>query len=166
MHSGEWPRGSNTGRLTQLTLPNSAIRIHGNQHIPLPAEELQNHAGSLLVLFPGHGAKPLTPELSLSLPRPITLLVPDGNWGQTKSMMRRLPLMRLARAVELPGPILAVDRPRRNIFADRMSTFEAIAQAIGILESPEAEEQLLSFFQIFVDRFLTMRGRSKHNVIA
>ena len=160
MHMGEWPRGSNTGHLVQLTLANAGIRLQGLQHQPVTGEDLLAAPGSLLALFPGCGAKTLTPEFVAELPKPCTLLVPDGNWGQTKSMMRRLPLLRAAMPVALPGPTLNVNRPRRNIFADRMSTFEAIAQAIGCLESPEAESDLLIFFTTFAAQFMKMRGRA------
>ena len=61
-------------------------------------------------------------------------------------MMRRLPMLRQAQPVRLPGPSLDLDRSRRNVFADRMSTFEAIAQALGILEGAQTEAQLLDFF--------------------
>lgn len=159
MHAGEWPRSSNTGRLATLTLQNAGIRFQGSRDYPLETEDLLARPGSLLTLFPGCGAKPLTPEFIATLPRPFTLIVPDGNWGQTKSMMRRLPLIRKTIPVELPGPRLSIDRPRRNIFADRMSTFEAIAQAIGCLEDTAAEDQLLDFFTVFVDRFQLMRGK-------
>jgi len=160
MHTGEWPRSSNTGRLATLTLANAGLRFHGSRDYPLETEDLVARPGSLLTLFPGCGAKPLTPDVIQALPRPFTLIVPDGNWGQTKSMMRRLPFMRQTTPVELPGPRLSLNRPRRNIFADRMSTFEAIAQAIGCLESEAAEEQLLDFFTEFVARFQLMRGKS------
>ncbi|MCX6105907.1 MAG: DTW domain-containing protein [Proteobacteria bacterium] len=160
MHMGEWPRGSNTGHLVQLTLANAGIRLQGLQHQPVTGEDLLAAPGSLLALFPGCGAKILTPEFVAGLPKPCTLLVPDGNWGQTKSMMRRLPLLKAAIPVALPGPTLNVNRPRRNIFADRMSTFEAIAQAIGCLESAEAETALLTFFTTFAAQFMKMRGRA------
>lgn len=160
MHAGEWPRSSNTGRLATLTLANAGIRLQGSRDCPLATDDLLARPGSLLTLFPGCGAKPLTPAFIATLPRPFTLIVPDGNWGQTKSMMRRLPFMRQTIPVELPGPRLSLNRPRRNIFADRMSTFEAIAQAIGCLEDPAAEDHLLDFFTEFVSRFQLMRGKS------
>ena len=160
MHAGEWHRGSNTGHLARLVVANAGIRLQGQAGQVLRSDDLLARPGSLLALFPGCGAKTLTPDFITTLPRPFTLLVPDGNWGQTRSMMRRLPLLQAATAVALPGPTLSVDRPRRNLFADRMTTFEAIAQALGMLESPAAEAVMLEFFTTFAAKFFAMRGRT------
>lgn len=159
MHMGEWPRTSNSGHLVQLTLPNSGVRVQGLPGRPLSSEGIDQTPGALLALFPGCGARPLTPEFLASRPQPVTLLVPDGNWGQTKSMMRRLPLLRGATPVCLPGPVMELDRPRRNALPDRMATFEAIAQALGCIEDPAAEAAMLEFFRVFAANFRRMRGK-------
>jgi DTW domain-containing protein YfiP len=159
MHAGEWPRTSNSGHLVQLTLANAGVRVHGLPERPLSTEGIDQRPGALLALFPGFGARPLTASFLASRPEGVTLLVPDGNWGQTKSMMRRLPLLRGATPVALPGPILELDRPRRNAMPDRMATFEAIAQALGCIEDPAAEEALLAFFRVFALNFHRMRGK-------
>lgn len=161
MHANEWPRASNTGHFVQLALQRSAIRVHGLPHTPVDLADVDPESTSeaVLTLFPGHGAKPLDQVVAAAPNRPWTLLIPDGNWGQTKSMMRRVPCLQKAQAVELPGPILGDrPRPRRNLFGDRMSTFEAIAQALGHLEGPEVQDQLLAFFCTAVDRMLALRG--------
>ena len=41
---------------------------------------------------PVTGAKPLTPDVIDSLPSPLALIVPDGNWRQASRMVKRLPL--------------------------------------------------------------------------
>jgi DTW domain-containing protein len=81
----------------------------------------------------------------------LTLLVPDGNWNQTKHMMQRVPMLREGQPVRLAGSNLYNDCLRRNRRPDRMSTFEAIAQALGILENHEVEARLLAFFQHFLN---------------
>lgn len=162
MHSSEWLKASNTGHFVQLALNQAAVRLHGLPHIPVDLADVDATAKSTLVLFPGHGAKPLTPDLIASLPRPATLLVPDGNWNQAKAMMRRIPALRAATPVELPGPVLGDRlRPRRNILPDRMSSFEAIAQTLGLLEGEQVQDVLLDFFCTVVDRMMVLRGKSK-----
>lgn len=146
VHAIEWNKPSNTGHLARLAFRNADIRLHGRPH------RIVSDAGvdprSALVLFPRAGAAALAPELIAGLPRPITLLVPDGNWNQTRHMMARVPMLRQARAVRLEGgPTLGVRILRRNRQAERRSTFEAIAQALGMLEGEEVGLRMLEFFQ-------------------
>ncbi len=160
MHASEWRKSSNTGHLARLAVAGTEVRLHGLPHEPVDDSGL-DPSGSTLVLFPGFGAKTLTPEVVADLARPVTLLIPDGTWPQAKTMMRRVPLLRGAIPVALPGPTLDLQRPRRNVFPDRMSTCEAIAQALGCLEGGTVEAQLLDFFRRAVDRMLMLRGKMR-----
>ena len=149
MHSKEWGSLTNTGHLTRLALRNVEIRLHGVPHQAVRCEGL---APSTLVLFPGERSDPLTREYLSTLPRPLTLLVPDGNWNQAKSMMRRVPMLREARPVRLDAPSLGFRSLRRNSNDERRSTFEAIAQTLGVLEGRETESRLLHFFRQVLER--------------
>ena len=147
IHSKEWRRSTNTGHLARLAVQGGEVRLHGAPRRPLNSDGIDSGSASTLVLYPGHGAQPLTAGYLAGLARPLTLLVPDGNWNQARNMMRRVPMLRHAQPVSLPGPSLDLRGLRRNRCANRMSTFEAIAQALGILEGPEAEDHLLTFFR-------------------
>jgi DTW domain-containing protein YfiP len=116
-------------------------------------------AASTLVLFPGRGAEPLTATYVATLPRPLTLLIPDGNWNQAKKMMTRVPMLGEARPVSLVGPTLDVECMRRNRGDERMSTFQAIAQALGALEGKQTEDQLMRFFQEVLARMTQISMR-------
>ena len=50
-------------------------------------------------------------------------------------------------------------RPRRNIGDDRMSTYEAVAQALTVLEDDRLEAPFSAFFHQVAARMLCMRGR-------
>ena len=43
-----------------------------------------------------------------TLAKPITLLIPDGNWGQTKRMLSRVPVLRRARPVRVAAGVADV----------------------------------------------------------
>lgn len=163
IHTREWRRSSNTGRLVHLALKNSAVRVHGVRDAApgAAAEGLDADDPGTLVLFPGRRARPLTPEMRAAITGPVTLVVPDGNWTQTSHMMSRLPALTRARVIELPGPAEGQIRMRRNVFADRMSTYEAVAQAMGLIEGPEVEDRMLAFYRHAVDRMLMLRGKMK-----
>jgi DTW domain-containing protein YfiP len=150
IHAVEWRRSTNTGHLTRLALANAEIRLHGLHHRPVNSDGIDPAAPSTLVLYPGRGADPLTAETVAALPRPLTLLVPDGNWRQAKHMMRRVPILGRARAVRLETPRPDLPWLRRNVLRDRRSTFEAVAQTLGLVESLETEQRLLGFLGQFL----------------
>jgi DTW domain-containing protein YfiP len=150
IHASEWARVGNTGHLARLAIAGADVRVHGLQRRNLACD--RSDAISTLALFPGRGAAPLTAELVAALPRPITLLVPDGNWTQTKHMMARLPILRQARPIRLTAPRLDLCNVRHNDELDRRSTFEALAQALALLEGPEVERRLLDFFRRVLSR--------------
>lgn len=154
VHHKEWGNATNTGHLIRLALRNFEVRVHGRRHEAVNSEGFL--APDTLVLFPGRGAEPLTSEFLQTLTRPVTLVVPDGNWIQAKNMLRRVPRLGQVKRVCLAGPELDLRCLRRNIYADRMSTFEAIAQTLGLLEGPKTEERLLDFF------YEVLKGRRLH----
>lgn len=157
MHSRENLRSSNTGRFASLAMQGAEVRLHGVKDQPVDLSDLDPQA--TYVLFPGRGAKAMTPDFVATMTRPATILVPDGNWRQTSHMLKRLPLLASLPKIELPGPLPGLKRCRRNIFPDRMSTFEAIAQAVGALEGPDVEDILTDFLRRAVDRKLMLRGK-------
>src|SRR4051794_16238132 len=150
IHAVEWRRPTNTGHLTRLALANAEIRLQGLHHRPVRGDGIDPASPSTLVLYPGRGAEPLTAETLAALPRPLTLLVPDGNWMQAKNMMRRVPMLGRARAVRLETPRPDLPWLRRNVQRDRRSTFEAVAQALGLVEGGATEQRLLAFLGQFL----------------
>jgi DTW domain-containing protein YfiP len=163
IHAREWRRQSNTGRLVQLAAPKAEVRLHGALGAAPGAagEGIDADDPGTLVLFPGRRSRPLTPELRATLPARVTLVVPDGNWTQTRHMMTRLAPLARARTIELPGPAPGAARLRKNVFDERMSTFEAVAQVLGILEGEPVEAALTDYFRRVVDRMLCLRGKKK-----
>lgn len=159
VHINDLGRTSNTVRLLTLAVRDVTLLCHGV--FPSPADPASHlHVGTTpIVLFPGHGAQPLTPELIASLPSPPTLVVPDGNWRQAGKMVKRLPLLDGAVKVALPMRAFAGTAVRRNPPGNRMSTYEAVAQALAVLEGQAVAEPLLDFYRRATDRLLLVRGK-------
>jgi DTW domain-containing protein YfiP len=165
MHAKEWRRSTNTGHLARLAVKDGAVRLHGLLNQSVSSAGIDAKSASTLVLYPGRGADTLTPRFIATLPRPLTLLVPDGNWNQARKMMSRVPMLEQAHRVCLAGPTLDVECLRRNRGDERMSTFQAIAQALGALEGAQTEDRLMRFFQQVLDRMtqISMRQRRRGN---
>ncbi len=159
VHVHDLGRTSNTVRLLALAVRGATLLCHGA--FPAPADPAAHvPAGATpVVLFPGRGAKPLTPELVAALPSPPALVVPDGNWRQAGRMVKRLPLLAAAAKVALPARAVAGPALRRNRPGDRMSTFVAVAQALAVLEGEAVAGPLLDFYRRATDRMLLVRGK-------
>ena len=148
---------TNTGRLATQALTNSAVLIRGDQDRPY---DLSDHlqSGENLVLYPADDALILTPELVATFRRPITLVVPDGNWRQTYKMRKRDPVMAALIPVKVPLGFPSEYRVRTETKPEGLATIEAIARALGILENPTVQFQLEKLMNIMVTRTLQSRG--------
>ena len=157
IHAHERGRTSNTARLLALAIRGTTLVGHGGLHSPPDLASCVPSGATPVVLFPGHGARTLTPEFVADLPTTPALVVPDGNWRQAGKMIKRLPLLTAAMKVSLPARVFAGHALRRNRPGHRMSTFEAVTQALAILEGEAVAERLLDFYRRAV---LLVRPRS------
>lgn len=148
LHRREAITSTNTGRLAALMLEGAEVRVQARRLPDTPPPPLPE--GRRLVLFPGEGAREISPADAAG--DPVVLLVPDGTWPQARRLAHRTPEFAGAERVSLPPA--ASDRyllraaPREGA----LCTLEAIARALGILEGPEIETSLLVALDHFVER--------------
>lgn len=159
MYWKESYRTSNTAKLASLILPNSEIRVRGDIRRPMSTEGLIPDRHQTLLLFPTEDAIELTPAQIRKFERPIHLIVPDGNWSQARKVGSREPAL-----IGVPRVKLGPDQPstyrlRKSHHLERVSTFEAIARAMGLIEGPHVQEAMENFFELFVERRLWSRGK-------
>ncbi|GLI38103.1 DTW domain-containing protein [Geobacter hydrogenophilus] len=160
MHHREYPKPTATGPLALAALPNSEIRIHGERDSLLDLSDLATPERRILLLYPGDDVPVLSRELLERDHRPVTLVVPDGTWRQASRMGRRLPGLGHAEMVRLPeGPPTQWGIRREN-HPQGLATFEAIARALGIIESPAVQAGLEELFRHMVRRTLEAGGRA------
>jgi DTW domain-containing protein YfiP len=158
MHWRERLRATNTGWLACLALPNSEIRLRGGpsqQLCPAEAAPLKN----AILLFPSPDAVELTPEWLARQPRPVTLVVADGSWRQAKKVPYRESGLAGIPNVKLPVGAPSCYRLRRSPHLWTLSTLEAIARAMGLIEGREVQVALESLFLKMVERRLWSMGR-------
>lgn len=156
-HVIESMKTTNTGRIGLQSLTNSVHYTRGVRDAPTDLSPLSDPERRLLVLFPSDDARVLTPELVAEDPRPVTLVVPDGTWGQAKRTVRREPVLAAAPKVIPPAGAPSTYQLRNEHHEDFLSTIEAIARAFGVLEGPEVQAELERVFNIMVARTLDTR---------
>ncbi|MBC7792996.1 MAG: DTW domain-containing protein [Clostridia bacterium] len=163
-HVLELEKTTNTGWVAARMVAGSEVLVHGrrfNSEDALIRDEIASEPDFTgwrpMVLFPTENAALLTPALADGLP--VTLIIPDGTWAQARRMHNRIPWMAALPHVTLPhtdrrsGYLL-----RTSDRENRVSTMEAIAIALGILESQAAESEMLRIFQLLVRRTMAARG--------
>jgi DTW domain-containing protein YfiP len=157
VHKREIVKTTTTGPIALLALPNHEQHVHGVQGSPLDLSHLQDPGRRLWILFPSDDARPIDQALLDEDARPVTLVVPEGNWGQASRMARRLPgLVNALRVVLPPGP-RGTWSVRAEPRAGGMSTMEAIARAVGHIESTEAQAGLERLFRLVNTRTMMTR---------
>lgn len=152
MHKAEKRKPTNTGHLAAKVLVNSQTVIRGIEGAPEPVLEWPADHEPVL-LYPAEDAKPLS-----RTERPITLIVPDGNWRQAGKVRQRVRSLKDVRCVTLPPGEPTSYRLRTESVPNGLATIEAIARAFGILEGPHVQEALESIFRTMVERTLWIRG--------
>ena len=158
MHTFEQVLTTNTAKLATKALKNSEIRVHGLKDERLSANDLHQTGRTSLLLYPSPHARELTADFVATLTEPVTLIVPDANWRQTQKFVRREPALLGIPHVKLSPGLPSEYRLRVQRHATGVCTLEAIARAIGQLESRDAQVQLEFMLRVMVERTLWSRG--------
>jgi DTW domain-containing protein YfiP len=168
VHQLEARKPTNTGLIAARCLPNSAVGYRGRASSGASGSEadwagLVPEGSQALILFPHDGATPI--EAFRDSPSPVTLVVPDGTWRQAARTRTRL-AAGLGGGASAPcvtvAPTATPRVPRRlrtGARPERLATLEALALALGVLEGPEVEAQLLHVFRVMTERTLWTNGR-------
>lgn len=161
LHRAEARKTTNTGRLALIAMANSEVIVRGRADERNDALHLHSDTRPLL-LFPHDDAVPLRAVASVrDDDRPVTLIVPDGTWRQASKMRSRVAGLRDVPSVSLPVGEPSIYRLRSGAHDFELSTIEAIARALHILEGdtgPAVEAVLLHVFRAMVERTLWSRG--------
>jgi DTW domain-containing protein YfiP len=161
MHYKELPKTTSTGPLALAALDNSELHVHGLRDQPVQLDHLHDEERRVLVLFPQAGACALSEAFRRDDPRPVTLIVPDGSWRQASRMPRRISALARAQPATLPpGPPTRWGL-RRESHPSGLATFEAIARALGYLESQAVRLELEGMFERMVTATYQNRGHDR-----
>ena len=158
VHAKELKRTTNTGKLALEALPNSIMKIRGviNETLDL-SDQLSSEYQSIL-FYPSADAIELNKEFIKSVTKPIQLIVPDGNWRQaSKVHIRHLELKNIPRAM-INNTNKAEHHLRAETTSYGMSTLEAIAKALGVIEGPAVEAAMMKLYRAKLNNTLKGRG--------
>lgn len=159
VHVRELKLTSNTAQFAQKMLPeNAEVVIRGRMNDTFDGRPVLERPGRALFLYPHEDALELNDEFLSKYPGPYHLIVPDGNWQQARKVRQREEAFSSLPTVKLPAGITSEYGLRKALHPEWVSTYEAMAHALGILEGQHIREQLMDFFRIWVKR--TEQARS------
>jgi DTW domain-containing protein len=145
----------NTARIVHKALRNSQLLADHTNNLALRLR-LKPHAG---LLYPGPTAR-LMSELP-SEQHPQQLVILDGTWHHTKTLLREIPALQSLPRYRLAPSTPSRYRIRREPSVTSLSTVEAAVAALRILE-PQTDglDRLLRAFDTMVEQQLAHPGSS------
>jgi DTW domain-containing protein YfiP len=161
-HPREHRMAIGTARMAHLSLPNSVLRVATDfSSDPVVAEAL-TQPPLPWVLFPGPQALDVS---ALPRDRAVTLIVVDGTWWQARKLLKLNPAL-----AALPRVSFTPSHPSRYLIRRQpadfcVSTIEALAQVLEVLEPGQSFARLLDPFHAMVARqrwFQTTVGSHRH----
>lgn len=149
-HYREKYRSSNTGRLAHQALVNCELVDHGDPDAPTVLPPLDG----AWVVFPGGEPMAVVP-----MPPPRQIVILDATWSQARKMFHKLAALRGLPLLALPEAPMPAARLRKSPGQGRVSTIEAIARALRLLEGEGPAAPLETLFDLAVSRAVAT-GRS------
>lgn len=148
-HPREERMAVGTARMAHLCLPNSTLFVGETAEDPGLVAAFSDPERPPVLLFPAPGA----PDILIDPPRgPVTLVVVDGTWSQAGKLVRRNPRLAALPRYAFRPPAASAYRIRREPRPDCVSTIEALAYVLGVLEGdPEGMRVLLEPFRRMVE---------------
>ena len=157
-HPSEVNHALNTARLAALGLSNSQLLV-GEVFEDL--SELLNPPGyTARLLFPADDAQPL--QAYTPGEQPLLLVVPDGTWRKARKLLHLNPLLAGLPRVTLANGGVSRYRLRKAPGPGALSTVEAIAQALQVLEAPQSFDALLQPFEALIEGQIAAMGQETY----
>jgi DTW domain-containing protein YfiP len=139
-----------TAHIARLCLTRSELHVGVDwDYSSALARSLADPERPAILLYPGEGAIDIVRHPP---PGPVTLVVVDGTWSQTKKMVRRSPLLASLPRYAFVPPRPSEYRIRKEPDAMSVATIEAVIHALTALEgAPERFARLLDPFRAMIE---------------
>lgn len=150
VHVRELKLTSNTAQFVEKLLPqNAKIYIRGRVHENFDAAPVLQNSGTPVFLYPHEDALEIE-EFKKIYPGPYHVIIPDGNWHQARKVRKREELFKTIPAIKLSPNLKGEYVLRKAPQPEWVSTFEAVAYALGALEGEQVQERMMAFFRNWV----------------
>jgi len=155
-HPRERDMAIGTARMAHLCLPNSELHVGANWE---DSAALRRTIGKSeqpsMLLYPSEGA---TDVAMLPINGPLTLVVVDGTWSNTKKMVQKNPTLAALPRLAFQPPRPSDYRIRKEPKPHCVSTVEALAHVLGVLEGDTGRfRALLEPFRHMIDRQIELK---------
>jgi DTW domain-containing protein len=150
-----------TARMASLCLPNSELHVGVDWSDSKPlARALSDASRPPILLYPGEGARDVVRDPP---PGPVTLVVVDGTWWNTRTLVRDNPVLHALPRYAFVPPRPSEYRIRAEPSLSCVATIEALVHALTALEGDGEDttrfERLLDPFRAMVDFQLSCQSR-------
>lgn len=139
-----------TAHMASLCLTNSELHVGVDWSRSEPLRRaLADRARPPILLYPGEGSIDIVKSPP---PGPVTLVVVDGTWAQTKKVVRTNPVLAALPRYAFVPPAPSEYRIRKEPDAASVATIEALVHALTALEGDEDRfATLLAPFRAMID---------------
>lgn len=159
MHHRETHLNTSTAIVAHRILKNSKIVLRGLPEKHFEYSDLMISEDEIpYYLFPTDDAILLDDDfVKAHEGKKVHLIVPDGSWTQAKKVYRREKCLHHIKCVKLSTLRKSEYELRKSPREDGVCTFEAIAYALGAIESEKLEQDMIAVLKVMVDRFKRAR---------
>jgi DTW domain-containing protein YfiP len=154
----ESKKPSNTGLLAIKALTHSEVFVRGLPGQALDFSKILKPNYQPLLLFPSDDAQTLSKKWLSQFNLPIQLLVPDGSWRQASKIHHRHTELDSIPRVKINDLNTRPLHLRKETKPEGMSTLEAIAKALAIIEDQSVGSSLTELYELKLSRTLKARG--------
>jgi DTW domain-containing protein YfiP len=158
-HPREHGKAVNTARIAALALPAATLHVGVDfSRLDAVSAVLDDPSRPAILLYPGPGVRDLAEDPPVG---PVTLVVIDGTWHQARALIRKNPRIAALPRYAFQPPAPSQYRIRKEPTPECVSTIEALAYALPLLEGDAARFlALLEPFRAMVDFQVEHAGRS------
>lgn len=155
IHAKELKRTTNTGRLALHALLNSEMIVRGDGREKRDLSHLLSPEFESYVLYPSADAIDVE---SLKPRTRVQLIVSDGNWRQAGKINTRHPELKHLPRIKIGRENMARHHLRKEHFREGLSTLEAIALVMAVIEGEAVGQGLMALYQAKLQATLKGRG--------
>jgi len=158
-HPREHGKAVNTARIAALALPSSTLHVGVDfSEVAAVRDAISDPSRPAMLLYPGPGASELE---QLPPAGAVTLVVIDGTWHQARVLLRENPQIAALPRYAFTPAAPSEYRIRKEPSPECVSTIEALANALPLLEGDPARfAVLLAPFRAMVEVQLGYAARS------